>query len=58
MRTAAALAAVGAIMLVAGATLAAWLMWDWRAALASWLLVAGAGCLYAGLVFDLGPKRP
>lgn len=58
MRTALFLALVGALMLVAGLTFAAWLLWDWRAAVCAALVLAGGACVFVGNELAHPPSRP
>lgn len=57
MTLALALSLVGAVALVAGVSLAAFLLWGILAAASAGLVLVGVGCLYSGLMFDLTPKK-
>lgn len=52
-----AVAVFGALAVVAGLSLAAYLVWGPLAAVAAGLVVVGAVSLYAGLFLDLTPKK-
>jgi hypothetical protein len=58
VRTALLLALAGAVMFVSGVTLAVWLLWDWRAALAAALVLAGGVCVFVGNELAHPPTRP